>query len=90
MGRALDPDVQHVANLKRRLYMLARHERERGPDGKSRLAVRAGKRGGQKTVERHGPGSVWGLAMNLKRHYGIDVPWTVSQRTHHEEEDGYG
>ena len=71
MGAARDPEQQRVANLRRRAFMLERHAAARGPDGKSRLAVEAGRLGGLRTVERHGPASAWGLRMALHRHHGI-------------------
>jgi hypothetical protein len=72
MPRALDPEQERVANLRRRAAMLARHAAARDPKtGKSELATRAGRRGGLRTVERHGSSSVWGLRMALRRHHGI-------------------
>jgi len=74
MGAAPDPEVQRIANLRRRAAMLERHARARGPDGKSRLAVEAGRRGGQRTLERHGSGSARGLRMALRRWYAVALP----------------
>ncbi len=75
MARALDPEQQRLANLRRRAAMLERHERARDPlTGKSTIAVSAGRRGGQRTVERHGSGSAWGLRMALLRHHGVPLP----------------
>lgn len=51
--------------------MLERHARARGPDGKSVLATEAGRKGGQRTAERHGGGSAWGLRMALRRWHKI-------------------
>jgi hypothetical protein len=78
MPRALDPEQQRVANMRRRAAMLARHDAARDPEtGKSKIAVEAGRRGGQRTVERfydqQGSIADWGLRMALKRHYGIPI-----------------
>jgi len=70
-----DPEVQRIANLRRRAAALERHAAARDPlTGKSHLAVAAGRLGGLKTVERHGPGSAWGLRMALCRWHGIPLP----------------
>jgi hypothetical protein len=54
--------------------MLARHAQSVDPEtGKSRLAVNAGRAGGQRTIERYGSSSAWGLKMALKRHHGIPL-----------------
>jgi hypothetical protein len=53
--------------------MQARHEAARGPDGKSRLAVEAGRLGGLRSVERHGSGSAWGIRMALRRWHGVPL-----------------
>lgn len=74
MPRALDPEQERIANLRRRASMLERHHRARDPlTGKSMLAVEAGRRGGERTAERHGGGSAWGLRMALKRWHAIAV-----------------
>lgn len=75
MTTALDPEQARLANLRRRAFMLERHHRARGPDGKSALAVRAGRLGGLRTVERHAPGRAWGLRMALKRWHHVGLPW---------------
>jgi hypothetical protein len=74
MGAALDPEQQRVANMRRRAYMLEKHEKSKGPDGKSTLARKAGRVGGQRTAERHGGGSAWGLRMALHRWHGVPLP----------------
>jgi hypothetical protein len=74
MPAALDPEQERVANLRRRAAMLELHDRARGPDGKSKLAVSAGRRGGQRTAERHGTGRAWGLGMALLRWHHIPLP----------------
>ncbi len=73
--RAHDTAQQRVANMRRRAAMLARHDAARGEDGKSRLAVAAGRRGGQRTAEKMGPPRAWAVHMNLKRHHGVPLPW---------------
>jgi hypothetical protein len=74
MGRALDPEVQRVANMRRRAAMLARHARAVDPEtGKSTIAVAAGRAGGQRTASRYGSSSAWGLRMALRRHHGIPL-----------------
>jgi len=75
MPRALDPEQERVANLRRRASMLERHARARDPfTGKSRIAVEAGRQGGRRTVERHGGGSAWGLRLALRRWHGVSLP----------------
>lgn len=60
--------------MRRRAAMLERHEAARDADtGKSRIAVAAGRLGGQRTAERHGGGSAWGLRLALKRWHGIPI-----------------
>ncbi len=74
MPRALDPAQQRIANLRRRAAMLERHAAERDPaTGRSALAVAAGRLGGQRTAERHGGGSAWGLRLALRRWHGIPL-----------------
>lgn len=74
MPRALDPEQDRIANMRRRASMLARHERARDPEtGKSLIAVEAGRRGGERTAERHGGGSAWGLRMALRRWHGVSL-----------------
>ncbi len=45
--------------------LLERHQRARGADGKSAIAVAAGRIGGRHTGEPHGGGSAWGLRLAL-------------------------
>lgn len=72
MPIALDPEQQRIANMRRRASMLERHERARDPEtGKSLIAVAAGRLGGERTAERHGGGSAWGLRMALWRWHGV-------------------
>lgn len=71
MPRALDPEQQRIANMRRRAAMLERHAAARGDDGKSTLATSAGQLGGRRTADRHGSSSAWGTRMALARHHGI-------------------
>jgi len=71
MGRALDPEVQRVANMRRRLAMLERHSAARDPEsGKSAIAVAGGRIAGQRNIERHGGSSARGLRLALARWHG--------------------
>jgi len=80
VSAALDPEVARIANMRRRAAALERHARDRDPEtGKSRLAVRAGRAGGQKTAEKHGCPSAWGLRMALRRHHGVPFTPEASQ-----------
>ena len=75
MPRAIDPEQERVANMRRRAAMLMRHARATDPDtGKSSIAVAAGRAGGQRTIERYGSSTAWGLSMALRRHYGVRLP----------------
>ena len=74
MGAAVDPERQRIANMRRRAAALERHYGARGPDGKSRLAMAAGRLGGQKTASRLGCPRAWGLHMALKRWHGVPLP----------------
>ena len=74
LAAALDPAQEHVANLRRRAAMLARHARALGPDGKSTLAVQAGRLGGRRTAEKQACPSEWGLRMALKRWHNVPIP----------------
>jgi hypothetical protein len=58
---------EHIRRLRIRLSALQRHAAARGPDGRSTLAVEAGRRSG---LKREGD-SAWGLELALKRHYGM-------------------
>ena len=73
MPAAIDPEQERIANLRRRAAMLERHARARNAEGKSALAVGAGRTGGLATVARHGTGSAWGLRMALKRWHGVEL-----------------
>lgn len=59
--------VERARRLKLRLAMLQRHNAARGPDGKSALAVEAGRRAGAIAVEKAGSGEILGLMLALKR-----------------------
>lgn len=61
---------RRLANLKRRLAMLAIHRANRLPDGRSAIAVRGGKAAWRKRANSH-PGGERGLALELAlaRHY---------------------
>ncbi len=72
--RVLDPERQRIANLRRRLAMLRRHAAARLPDGRSAIAVAGGIAAGRLNVERFGDPRAWGLALALRRHYGIPIP----------------
>ena len=75
MPRALDPEQQRIANMRRRAAALAQHASQRDPEtGKSKLATYAGHLGGIRTAERHGSSRAWALRMNLKRWHHIDLP----------------
>ena len=81
MPAALDPRQERVANLRRRASMLERHEAAHDPvTGKSKLAVAAGRLGGQRTAERHGGGSAWGLRMALRRWHGVEISETRTNK----------
>ena len=56
---------EHARRLKLRLAALKRHAAARGPDGRSELAVAAGKASAR---QRDGD-RAWGLEMALKRWY---------------------
>ena len=73
MRRAIDPETQRIANMRRRAAALERHAAARDPlTGKSKLAVAAGRLGGRKTADRLGCPSAWGLRMALRQHYGVE------------------
>ncbi len=75
MPRAIDPEQDRVARLLMRAAALERHARARDPaTGKSRIAVAAGRAGGQRTAERYASSSAWGLRMAMKRHFGVPLP----------------
>jgi hypothetical protein len=77
MGKALDPERERVANLRRRAAMLERHARARDPvSGKSSIAVAAGRKGGRVTAARGGSPAAWGLRMALKRWHDVDFKRT--------------
>jgi hypothetical protein len=57
---------EHVRRLRIRLAALKRHAAARGPDGKSELAVAAGKASGR---TREGD-QAWALDMAIKRWHG--------------------
>jgi hypothetical protein len=59
----------HVANLKRRLYALERHNQARDPvTGKSQIAVAGGQAAARVNVERDPGGpSAFGLRLALRR-----------------------
>jgi hypothetical protein len=59
---------EHVRRLRIRLAALKRHAAARGPDGKSELAVAAGKASGR---TREGD-RAWALDMALRRWYPSD------------------
>lgn len=71
---ALDPEQARVANLRRRACMLRRHTLAQGLDGKSTIAVAAGRKGGQATASKQACPSEWGLRMALRRWHGIPLP----------------
>ena len=80
MRRAIDPETQRIANMRRRAAALERHAAARDPlTGKSTLAVEAGRLGGRKTADRLGCPSAWGLRMALRRHYGVPFTPEASQ-----------
>ena len=56
---------EHLRRLKLKLAALRRHAAARGPDGRSELAVAAGKASGIKRESDTG----WGLEMALRRWY---------------------
>jgi hypothetical protein len=58
--------------------MLERHAAARGPDGKSCLAVAAGRLGGLRNVERYGPAAAWGLRLALWRHHRVPLRYERS------------
>jgi len=75
VSRALDPQQEHVANLKRRAAKLEQDARARDPlTGKSALAVAGGRAAGAINAERYGCSSAWGLRMALKRYFGVELP----------------
>jgi len=79
MRRAIDPETQRIANMRRRAAALERHAAARDPlTGKSMLAVAAGRLGGRKTADRMGCPSAWGLRMALRRHHGIPLTLEAS------------
>lgn len=80
MSAALDPEVQRVANLRRRVAMLARHAAATGRDGKSTIAVAAGSLGGRRTVARHESGTLWGLRLALWRWHQIPILSAADRR----------
>ena len=64
---------QRLANLRRRLALLRHHAAQRGPDGKSQQAVRAGRLGGRKRADGHPGGpQAFGLELALRRWYPED------------------
>jgi len=71
---APDPEAARIANMRRRAAALERHARAKGPDGKSTLAVAAGRAGGRKTADRLGCPSAWGLRLALRRWHGVGLP----------------
>jgi hypothetical protein len=75
MARALDPEQQRVANMRRRAHMLEVHARNRDPlTGKSALAAAGGRVGGPAAANRFGCASSWGLRMSLLRWHGVPLP----------------
>ena len=84
MGRSADPDIEELRRAKIRAAALERHYRARGEDGRSELAVSAGREGGRTTVSRYAGGpKAWSLRMNLARR---GVPFKWSQK--HSKVDG--
>jgi hypothetical protein len=71
----LDPEQQHIKSMKCRLAALRRHAALRDPlTGKSTLAIRAGRLGGQRTASKLGCPAAWGLSMALKRWHNVPLP----------------
>ncbi len=64
--------------LKIRLAALKRHAAARGPDGRSELAVAAGKKSG---AQREGD-AAWGLELALRRWHGDDDGSSEPQNEH--------
>jgi len=59
--------IERARRLKLRLVALQRHSAARGPDGKSALAVEAGRCAGAIAVQRAGSGEILGLMLALRR-----------------------
>ncbi len=68
---------RHIANLRRKLALIRHHAAQRGPDGRSLQAVRAGHIGGRKRADSYPGGPrAFGLELALRRWYpdGEPVP----------------
>jgi hypothetical protein len=78
---AVSERIRRLANLKRKLAMIARHEANRLPDGRSAIAVNGGREAWRRRVEAH-PGGERGLALELamRRHYPDLLPRGVIGR----------
>lgn len=67
-GASRDPDVQRIANLRRRLAALKQHAAARDETGKSAIARKGGLRGGPARAAQLGDDPrIWSLEMNRKR-----------------------
>jgi hypothetical protein len=76
MPRAHDPEVEVLRRAKIRVAARERHFRARGNDGRSRLAVSAGRAGGRETASSFPGGPhVWSQRMNLVRK-GVPFKWS--------------
>ncbi len=58
---------EHGRRLKIRLVALRRHAAARGPDGKSELAVAAGK----SSARQRAGDTAWGLDLAIRRWHGV-------------------
>lgn len=74
-GVSRDPLIARRTRQKQRLAALLQHQAARDPEtGKSRIAVAGGRVGGARRAEQIGDGRALGLALNLHRWHGVEMP----------------